>query len=174
MRISDWSSDVCSSDLVGSQDTADFLPADAPSQQADRILADLFPDDPTREAAIIVVAREGGLTDADRTYIGQVAEDLRSPSFADDISGVQTVATDPDLGPFLRSEDGAAELMVASMRRAPFSTNGTQAVEELSNHLETTVPDGAQAHVTGIAGLRSEEHTSELQSLMRTSYAVFC
>src|SRR3546814_8644691 len=29
--------------------------------------------------------------------------------------------------------------------------------------------------VVGVAGLvRSEEHTSELQSLMRTSYAVFC
>src|SRR3546814_8677343 len=27
---------------------------------------------------------------------------------------------------------------------------------------------------TGIAWLRSEEHTSELQSLMRISYAVFC
>src|SRR3546814_12246089 len=26
----------------------------------------------------------------------------------------------------------------------------------------------------GIKGLRSEEHTSELQSLMRISYAVFC
>src|SRR3546814_6200834 len=26
----------------------------------------------------------------------------------------------------------------------------------------------------GIVGLRSEEHTSELQSLMRISYAVFC
>src|SRR3546814_646924 len=26
----------------------------------------------------------------------------------------------------------------------------------------------------GLAGLRSEEHTSELQSLMRISYAVFC
>src|SRR3546814_1522396 len=26
----------------------------------------------------------------------------------------------------------------------------------------------------GLAGPRSEEHTSELQSLMRTSYAVFC
>src|SRR3546814_6133990 len=25
-----------------------------------------------------------------------------------------------------------------------------------------------------ISGIRSEEHTSELQSLMRTSYAVFC
>src|SRR3546814_4556021 len=26
----------------------------------------------------------------------------------------------------------------------------------------------------GASGLRSEEHTSELQSLMRSSYAVFC
>src|SRR3546814_4967373 len=36
---------------------------------------------------------------------------------------------------------------------------------------------GEQAHVTGegdIIGSRSEEHTSELQSLMRISYAVFC
>src|SRR3546814_13294186 len=27
---------------------------------------------------------------------------------------------------------------------------------------------------TGVTGTRSEEHTSELQSLMRISYAVFC
>src|SRR3546814_2329077 len=30
------------------------------------------------------------------------------------------------------------------------------------------------AHVIMIDGVRSEEHTSELQSLMRISYAVFC
>src|SRR3546814_3223783 len=30
------------------------------------------------------------------------------------------------------------------------------------------------AAILGIAFLRSEEHTSELQSLMRISYAVFC
>src|SRR3546814_9568097 len=40
--------------------------------------------------------------------------------------------------------------------------------------------DGAQALVgvagvaVAVAGRRSEEHTSELQSLMRISYAVFC
>src|SRR3546814_10677305 len=28
--------------------------------------------------------------------------------------------------------------------------------------------------VDGVANLRSEEHTSELQSLMRTSFAIFC
>src|SRR3546814_2154594 len=31
-----------------------------------------------------------------------------------------------------------------------------------------------QRHLRFIGGLRSEEHTSELQSLMRISYAVFC
>src|SRR3546814_5576612 len=39
-------------------------------------------------------------------------------------------------------------------------------------------PDFAPAHVANIRALaragRSEEHTSELQSLMRISYAVFC
>src|SRR3546814_2708129 len=32
----------------------------------------------------------------------------------------------------------------------------------------------AGALILGVALLRSEDHTSELQSLMRTSYAVFC
>src|SRR3546814_8219836 len=36
------------------------------------------------------------------------------------------------------------------------------------------VPAFATPSVTTVAGLRSEEHTSELQSLMRISYAVFC
>src|SRR3546814_2503962 len=35
-------------------------------------------------------------------------------------------------------------------------------------------PDRADADATGDGETRSEEHTSELQSLMRTSYAVFC
>src|SRR3546814_4210283 len=32
----------------------------------------------------------------------------------------------------------------------------------------------AQIYAPAVHGLRSEEHTSELQSLMRISYAVFC
>src|SRR3546814_5171256 len=37
-------------------------------------------------------------------------------------------------------------------------------------------PGGNQSgrHLAGGVGARSEEHTSELQSLMRNSYAVFC
>src|SRR3546814_1775066 len=38
----------------------------------------------------------------------------------------------------------------------------------------TTRPAASPACPEGCAGERSEEHTSELQSLMRISYAVFC
>src|SRR3546814_1036001 len=40
-------------------------------------------------------------------------------------------------------------------------------------HLQASVERGRKEGV-GIRGGRSEEHTSELQSLMRLSYAVFC
>src|SRR3546814_1114723 len=44
------------------------------------------------------------------------------------------------------------------------------------NWLEFTLDDEApaRAKLSWISPVRSEEHTSELQSLMRISYAVFC
>src|SRR3546814_5221974 len=49
----------------------------------------------------------------------------------------------------------------------------TQRFEANFKQFETYVDDGVVA--AGIrAAARSEEHTSELQSLMRISYAVFC
>src|SRR3546814_7407222 len=41
-------------------------------------------------------------------------------------------------------------------------------MEKLEQELDAAV------QVPGLTNLRSEEHTSELQSLMRISYAVFC
>src|SRR3546814_4166405 len=51
-----------------------------------------------------------------------------------------------------------------------------------SRHRKSMGPDptdgyyltGANTRAMGMGGVRSEEHTSELQSLMRISYAVFC
>src|SRR3546814_7578053 len=40
-------------------------------------------------------------------------------------------------------------------------------------HFELSIITGTRA-ISGSAAMRSEEHTSELQSLMRISYAVFC
>src|SRR3546814_3214523 len=38
----------------------------------------------------------------------------------------------------------------------------------------SSCPNRRSAHLRRATGRRSEEHTSELQSLMRISYAVFC
>src|SRR3546814_19593571 len=49
---------------------------------------------------------------------------------------------------------------------------GGRIIDMASAHRLFDAADAVQQ--TGCAGLRSEEHTSELQSLMRISYAVFC
>src|SRR3546814_8396730 len=110
MSISDWSSDVCSSDLDSDPVPVDFV------QQQERMVGD------------------GPLPDP-------------------------------------RSHDRRAELGMLNQK-----TGGRKSGFQ---HFD------ARAHAFGVkkignpkkflaSGVRSEEHTSELQSLMRSSYAVFC
>src|SRR3546814_4197459 len=61
-------------------------------------------------------------------------------------------------------EDGDQGELLTVLRQVAQASGGVQAVAEQA-HLNPT-----QLYRT----LRSEEHTSELQSLMRISYAVFC
>src|SRR3546814_4158038 len=71
-----------------------------------------------------------------------------------------------------RENGAAAQLdMAASDGLPPLGLDRLQA-ERMFQHLLRTVLSVADAgeHIQG----RSEEHTSELQSLMRISYAVFC
>src|SRR3546814_2155981 len=63
----------------------------------------------------------------------------------------------------LANEDGLWRFIV---KRVP----GGQGTAALFDSLAS----GQQIECEGPYGNRSEEHTSELQSLMRTSYAVFC
>src|SRR3546814_6602943 len=46
--------------------------------------------------------------------------------------------------------------------------------EQLTGRRDATPQDASFGESTAVFGLRSEEHTSELQSRMRISYAVFC
>src|SRR3546814_8813915 len=111
MRISDWSSDVCSSDL--------FQRVDLPG--ADRE---------------ILVFQIG-------TRIPQLAADL-------DRAGV-----------IFAEQCGAQRQQLIVLRRGR--------AELAVNPLNAGAKAARQRKI-----IRSEEHTSELQSLMRISYAVFC
>src|SRR3546814_1416344 len=107
MRISDWSSDVCSSDLPLGQ----HQPADAPAGHAPEFRKAVDDDD--------IVA--GGQRGIGRAVVG----------------------------------DAVIELVDDQPQAA-------------------TAAGGMDRRKLGRRQHRSEEHTSELQSLMRTSYAVFC
>src|SRR3546814_10473442 len=120
MRISDWSSDVCSSDLTD-------------GQAVDRALRCGVPD-------ILSRAADGGC-------------------------------------PRRQVDDGAALSAVAPRHATDRGARAPDAAQHVEIHDSA---DGfgrrvfQATHAAGDTGVRSEEHTSELQSLMRISYAVFC
>src|SRR3546814_10206197 len=65
----------------------------------------------------------------------------------------------------------------ASKARLPFMDRGNLHLRDLHPQTNQGVAADAIATLEGISRTaldRSEEHTSELQSLMRISYAVFC
>src|SRR3546814_2740707 len=127
MRISDWSSDVCSSDLI-------YL-ADTGIAEHDGPLRAWTQDD----------ARFSG---------GEASMDW---NFADNGSGLWNLR------------------LFGDVVRAELSGSGTR-------QLDLSVPHGDHGHDYSVElarggnlpRIRSEEHTSELQSLMRHTYAVFC
>src|SRR3546814_6235936 len=121
MRISDWSSDVCSSDL-GSQRIAAALAAGC------SIVVK-----PPEEAVVSIIE------------LARILADCGLPP------GTLNVILGPG--------ETVGEQLVSDPRVDLVSLTGG-------------VETGAR--VMAAAARRSEEHTSELQSLMRISYAVFC
>src|SRR3546814_1925085 len=97
-----------------------------------------------------------------------------------------------ELVPALRAQAVHRDVLVAQqvqcvgMRRALGVAAGAEGAEataaetvqqRLGQDAARRVPGAQEQHVVGglrHASSRSEEHTSELQSLMRSSYAVFC
>src|SRR3546814_7116843 len=126
MRISDWSSDVCSSDLeVGLAD------ARRPAQQHRPV------------AELRIRQHDGGCVKQHGRRAGQVGRAVHCLRLfrrqADDEAGATDTA--------------AVVVTVLGVEAAAMR------FDDLLRDAETQ---------------RSEEHTSELQSLMRNSYAVFC
>src|SRR3546814_1561572 len=120
MRISDWSSDVCSSDLL------------KPDSLRFRGLRDL-------EALGLALARAVGLDAAHALPV--------------------TVAN-------------RQALLIERYDRTSGSDGAIQRLHQEDFCQAMGYPGELKYEAQG--GPRSEEHTSELQSLMRTSYAVFC
>src|SRR3546814_5134994 len=128
MRISDWSSDVCSSDLF----LGPFV-----DQQDDQIDLGMVVGDRLGD-----ILQQHGLT---RTRRRDDQRALALALRADEVDDARRLVLDGRV-------DGVERQLLVRIERGQI------------------VEIDAVPHRFG----RSEEHTSELQSLMRISYAVFC
>src|SRR3546814_6382494 len=158
MRISDWSSDVCSSDLES------FRDAEVP----DLVGPDL--------RLVFVGINPGLWTAATQTHFAHPANRFYPALYA---AGILTEAINPGKG---MSDEQRAAVLARGIGITNLVRRATARADELDR--EELRAGGQELaafvakhrpKVVAIAGItRSEEHTSELQSLMRISYAVFC
>src|SRR3546814_2832574 len=80
------------------------------------------------------------------------------------------------LQPLARIDEAAERAWAAEWLAALLAGEGVAVDPGAKEHIWSALTSLATAPVSErtLTGLRSEEHTSELQSLMRNSYAVFC
>src|SRR3546814_3591467 len=130
MRISDWSSDVCSSDLICD---SSFWP--------------------TALAGVDVVIHLAAIIPPTANRVPELATAVNVTATAELVRHMVASPTAKRL--ILASSMGVAGL-AQHLRRPPLRAD------------EVPMPVDHSGHT------RSEEHTSELQSLLRTSSAVFC
>src|SRR3546814_7269839 len=169
MRISDWSSDVCSSDLY---ELRAILPSGrvsyrkivaVPTRNAEGSVMRLHGTDQDVTAAKLLEMLQAEVAhlsriDAMNTMASTLAHELNQPLTAakNYLVGSRRLVED------IEAEE--AEVVSAAMQGAErqilLAANIIRRIREM-------VADQGCAY-------RSEEHTSELQSLMRISYAVFC
>src|SRR3546814_10096547 len=171
MRISDWSSDVCSSDLVADQ----IKKLDVPGIHQQPETRRYYPDGE-------VTAHLVGFTSVEDK--GQEGVELAFDSLLSGTPGSRRVIKDR-LGRVI--EDVQAVTLPVNGRDLNLSIDTRLqylVYRELNEAKQRHQAAAASAIVMAVrtgesvamASLptRSEEHTSELQSLMRISYAVFC
>src|SRR3546814_4648845 len=139
MRISDWSSDVCSSDLSGFLQT---LERELVLGEIDALgLLEILREEFQQLGVEILAAQEG--VAVGRLHLEHAVADLADR----DIERAAATVVDRD------------RLVLVLVE--PVGARGRGRLVDDAQHFQP-------------GDLRSEEHTSELQSLMRISYAVFC
>jgi RND superfamily putative drug exporter len=158
---------------VGTADETSFLPRDVQSMQARERLATAFPADASSGTATLVASRPGGLSEADRAYLGSLGDWILGPSapeaVRDIVVNVQSADRRPELASLFRSADGVVELAQVQLSVAPFQRSANDAVDAVREQIEGTLPAGLRVDVTGPAGLGRDYLAAVAEGTDRTT-----
>jgi RND superfamily putative drug exporter len=144
----------------GATDQASFLPAYVPSVQARDAVERAFPGATSPSSATISFSRDGGLTDADRAYLGSYAAWITGvdspPAVRSAVTKVDTATSRPELASMLGSPDGALQLVNVNLNVGSAGGAADVIVSALRDHAAATAPAGLVVHVTGTAGISTD------------------
>src|SRR3546814_762064 len=203
MRISDWCSDVCSSDLearmtvaliTGANKGIGFETARQLVELGHTVYLGARDAERGEEAAAAVGARFVQLDVTDDASVGRalarigafegrldilvhnagiMETQLDGPTALRmfDTNAVGIVRVTEAALPLLQSSEHPAVVTVSSSAGSFWAVNNP---DRLESRISLALYSASKAAATMLTVQRSEEHTSELQSLMRISYAVFC
>jgi len=140
---------------AGSADETSFLPSDAESLAARRVIAAEFPADSAPSTALLVFSRPSGLTDADRVAIEDLRSYFEGPGHSGEVLHYVTAESSPSLSSMFRSADGVVELAQLDLAHASFLPVTNAAIDAIRAHLAaaSVLPAGLTVQVSGQAGI---------------------
>ncbi len=146
-----------------------FLPDDVPSQQAERALAERFPESVRADDGVLVLYRPDGLRERDIAYARDLVAWLDSEGAPDVVGVVVSPFAGPQAQETLQSPDGTVLLIPFELTAPPMSDAANQAVDAIRAHVQETRPDEVEVYVTGEAAINRDLMAAIIEGIDRTT-----
>jgi RND superfamily putative drug exporter len=154
---------------VSSSDQTSFLPTASNSIAARTIEAEKFADSGSASSGLLILARDGGLTTADRAFAEAIHNWLLSPEGPAIVQDVVSIFSHPEQTNTLISPDGAAMLLRVNLTVAAFQPAADEMTLAVRDRVQQGKPDGLDVHFTGEAGLGTDLVANLVESTDRTT-----
>lgn len=150
-------------EAVVAKDSTPILPADASSSVSLQRMDQEFGNGRSTSFLFVVMAHDGGLNDADRSYARGLVARLRSTP---EVTFVQDVATRPDLMRALTSRDRQAMYLQIGISGATGAPTAIDQIEAVRTIVTAGAPAGLQVSVTGPAATIADMETAVDHSIL--------
>ena len=153
--------------VVVSHTEQNFIPRQAESAQALKLLQEIDPSSKSRTSAVIVLSRQDGISADDQAWMTKVTNEISARQEELNIAGILDAQTQPELAERFLSDDGQATLAVVYLPYSDFDDETRTTLLRIEQLLEDA-PEGAEVELTGSAAISQDFQESSRRGLRRT------